>query len=304
MLNNIIAIFLIIIGLLPASGIRANLETKLKNRLVSVKSGEDGSRTEGSYVIKPIPERSASFQEISSSADSALFVDVVSGEILFEKNKEKRLPMASTTKLMTALIAVSETKPGDIVTVPAYNILPLDTTMGISKGEKLRISELLHGLLIESGADAAYTLSNYIGGSEQQFVAMMNERSSKLGLTDTQFTNSIGHDDNGHYSTASDLVKLAKIALTNPLIAEIVAKPTYTATSESGKKYYLSNTNKLLDGSRYFGVKTGTTYAAGQCLISLYNDGERKIIGVVLGSSDRFYDTRGIIDWTKRNFTW
>lgn len=304
MLNNFIAILLIIIGLLPSSGIKTNLESKLNDRLVPIEITENEILEDKTSTIKPVPEKALNFQEISSSANAALFVDAVSGEILFNKNKDKRLPIASTTKLMTALIVVTETKPDDIVTVPVVSIQPLDTTMGLATGDKLKVSELLHGLLIESGADAAFTLASHIGGSEHQFTAIMNERASKLGLTDTQFTNSIGHDDNGHYSTAGDLVKLTRIVLSNPLIAGIVAKPSYTATAVNGKKYYLSNTNKLLDGNRYLGVKTGTTYAAGQCLISLYHDGERKIIGVVLGSSDRFYDTKNIIDWTKRSFTW
>jgi D-alanyl-D-alanine carboxypeptidase (penicillin-binding protein 5/6) len=304
MLNSIIAICLIVVGLMPASYIKSNLETKLQNRLVPVDTRGNDNEYNEAYLVSPIPEKALNYQGISSSSSAALFVDVASGEILFEKNKDKRLPMASTTKLMTALVAVSETEPSDLVTVPAYKTLPLDTTMGVSTGDKLRVSELLHGLLIESGADAALALSNHIGGTEERFVAMMNERAAKLGLTDTQFTNSIGHDENGHYSTATDLVKLSRIVLSNPLIAEIVAKPTYTATSESGKKYYLSNTNILLGGNTFVGVKTGTTYAAGQCLISLYKEGEKEIIGVVLGSSDRFYETKGIIDWTKRNFTW
>jgi D-alanyl-D-alanine carboxypeptidase len=161
----------------------------------------------------------------------------------------------------------------------------------------------MHGLLIESGADAALTISNELGG-EQQFVALMNEKAALLGLKDTQFTNSVGYDDEGHYSTAQDLVRLGRIALTSPTIADIVQKPKYTLTDEAGRKYSLVNTNKLLSDKRIKGIKTGTTFEAGECLVTLYDDGEKKILGVVLNSPDRFSETSQILSWAKQTFAW
>jgi len=132
----------------------------------------------------------------------------------------------------------------------------------------------------------------------------MNEKAAEYGLPDTQFVAVVAHDTSGHYSTAKDLYRLSRIALANKTIAGIVAKKSYVARAESGKTYYLSNTNQLLANSRYSGVKTGTTYSAGECLISLYNDGQKKIIGVVLGSNSRFYETESIIEWTRKAFKW
>lgn len=304
MLNSLTALLLIALSFVPSSNIRTNLETRLKNNLAPQEKSAAVIKEGSEITLTKVPEKSALYTEMTSGSNAALFSDYSSGEILFSKNKDKKLQIASTTKLMTALVAIEKTKPNDVITVPAFTVKPLDTTMGLSAGDKLKVSELLHGLLIESGADAAETLAIRIGGSEQGFAALMNERAAKLGLTNTQFTNPVGHDSSGNYSTASDLVKLARVAVTNPQVAEIVAKPSYTATSETGKKYYLVNTNKLLGGAGYKGIKTGTTFDAGQCLITLYNDGERDIIGVVLASPDRFSETRNIIEWTKRSYTW
>jgi serine-type D-Ala-D-Ala carboxypeptidase (penicillin-binding protein 5/6) len=163
---------------------------------------------------------------------------------------------------------------------------------------------LIQGLLIESGADAAETLAVATSGSENHFVALMNEKAKQFGLLDTQFTNSVGRDGNGHYATAKDLAMLGRIALSNKIIANTVSKKTAVVTTEAGKNFYLSNTNLLLSDSSYKGLKTGTTYSAGECLISYYNDGTRRIIGVVITSPDRFGETKDIIEWTKRTFSW
>jgi D-alanyl-D-alanine carboxypeptidase len=153
MLNNVIAALLIVLSLLPGSALRTKFQDRLENALVppSIQEETLGGQK---FEITPVPEKSDTLATISSNASAALFIDSESNEILFEKNSNKRLPMASTTKLMTALLAIERTKSSEIVTVPALSILPLDTTMGVSTGDKLKVSELLHGLLIESGADA------------------------------------------------------------------------------------------------------------------------------------------------------
>lgn len=304
MQNTIFAILLFAVGLLPYTGQKLKWENQLREQLAPIISldAKKGSTFEP-FELKNIPEKSSKFETTSASALSALFIDEGSGEILFEKNKNKKLSMASTTKLMTALIAVEKLKLDEVVTVPSVSPRPLDSVVGLVTGDKIKVSELLHGLLIESGSDAALTISGKIAGGEHQFAALMNEKATILGLKNTQFTNSVGYDDQNHYSNAEDLIKLARVALSNKTIAEIVAKPSYVATSELGRKYHLSNTNKLLGGV-FKGVKTGTTFVAGECLISFYNDGTRKIIGVVLGSPDRFYETKNIIDWAKNNFVW
>lgn len=304
MTNIILAALLFFVSFLPASSQKTSLENKLKDKIARQTKVEQKSDVSlAKFEIRNIPEKNEKWQ-MSASAKSALFIDVSSGEILFEKEKDTRLSMASTTKLMTALVAIEKLNLNEVVTVPNFPVRPLDSVMGLAPGDKIKVSELLHGLLIESGADAAMTLSNRISGSENAFAALMNERALKLGLADTQFTNSVGYDATGHYSTTSDLSKLAKVVLSNKEVAQIVAKSAYTAKAENGKTYYLTNTNKLVGGTNYKGVKTGTTFSAGGCLVSLYDDGSRKIIGVVLASPERFSETQSIVNWTLKNFSW
>jgi D-alanyl-D-alanine carboxypeptidase len=293
----------IIIGMLVSTFPNGPVKTRLENELAQKVVPAEQAVPKINLEIKKVPEQKVDIAQISSSSKGALFVDFDSGETLFEKNKDAKLPMASTTKLMTALVALDKLDINQTITIPNYQLRPLDSTVGLIPGSKVKLSELLHGLLIESGADAALTISNELGG-EHQFVALMNEKAVLLGLKNTQFTNSVGYDDEGHYSTAQDLIKLGRISLTSLTIADIVQKPKYTLTDEAGRKYYLANTNKLLSDKNIKGLKTGTTFEAGECLITLYNDGERKILGVVLNSPDRFYETQTILQWTKQAFSW
>lgn len=291
------ALILFVISLLPAFPQKTLVENSLSDAITPKTVSEETA---------PImsPDKVSNFQTMSSNAKSAYFADFDSGYVYFEKNADSKVPMASTTKLMTAITALLTLDKNQIVTVGPVNNYPLDTLMGLKEDDKIKVSELLHGLLINSGADAARTLAAAASGDEPHFVAAMNENASRFGLTNTQFTNAVGYDEQGHYSTAADMFKLTKIALSNPMIAEIVAKPNYIATAENGKHYALSNTNQLLTSPNIRGVKTGTTLLAGQCLIVLFDDGQHRTIGVILGSTDRYADTNAILDWTKSNFMW
>ena len=300
--SQIYALALIVLAALPSFGYKTDLENRVTTELIGKPKTISQVATKSTNPVIPI--KSDSLAERTSYSKAAYFIDLSSGEVLFAKNENEKLPMASTTKLMTALIALEKLKSDQIITVPTLHTLPLDSVMGLTAGDKVSVSELMHGLLIESGADAAETLAIATSGSENQFVALMNEKASMFNLTNTQFTNVVGHDATGHYSTAKDLSKLARIAMSNKQIAEIVGERSYVASSEAGKKYYLTNTNLLIGTPGYIGVKTGTTYQAGECLISLYDDGERKILGVVITSPDRFGETQDIIEWTKRVFSW
>lgn len=254
--------------------------------------------------IPLIPEEDGIDNKLIIGAKSAIFIDRESGKILYEKNKENKLPIASTTKLMTALIVYEKLETDKVIIVPKLTTRPLDSIMGIREGQKFTVLNLLHGLLIESGSDAANALVTAVSGNENSFVALMNEKANLLGLTNTQFTNSVGYDSNGNFSTAYDLAKLSKVFLKNELLSNIVNKSSYIASSESGEKYYLTNTNQLLNGITYKGLKTGTTFSAGECLISYYEEGDKKIIGVVLDSPARFFEANQATQWIKSNYIW
>lgn len=291
-----ISLLLIIVGLLPGGEHKSSLEEKLRSQIDTV-AVEQESTDEGFDTV----EQARNFQEVSAWSEAAYFADLETNQVLIEKNSDTKLPMASITKLMAALIVVERGDLNDVVTVQSRGTRLGDSTMGLANGERLTVYNLLLGALINSGSDAVLALARHTAGSEAEFVALMNERANILGLRNTQFTNPVGWDEPGHYSTAHDLATLTRVALKNPTIKKIVATKSARAVSIGGRAYILTNTNLLLN-ERYLGAKTGTTYAAGECLASYYSDGEKEVVGVVLKSPNRFLETDYLIGHINSNF--
>lgn len=238
------------------------------------------------------------------SAKSVVVLDAKTGDVLYEKNPTSRLLPASTTKLLTALTALENCSLDQVVTVDYVEKEP--TQMGLFYGDKLTVESLLYGLLISSGNDAAYVLAYSCSPSVADFVSNMNEKARQLGLKNSLFTNPAGFDDPGEYSTAKDLAILARAAVTNPLIAKIVATKTTVVTDVTGNRsYYLENVNKLLgsvDGVD--GIKTGQTEGALGNLITKTERSGNIIVTVVMGSVDRFEDSTVLIEWAFKNYHW
>jgi D-alanyl-D-alanine carboxypeptidase (penicillin-binding protein 5/6) len=236
-------------------------------------------------------------------AQAATLVDATTGQVLFAQAADEPLPPASTTKLMTALLVVETGRYFDEV-----RIMPADlvggSSMGLVAGEVMSVRALLDGLLIRSGNDAAAALARHVGASlpgpgapVERFVARMNARADELGLRHTFFRNPEGLDMAGHRMSAADLATLARVALEQPVIAQIVATPETTVRG-ARQTYVLRNSNELL--MKYpgaLGVKTGTTNAAGECLVALVERDGRRLLSVVLGSSDRYADSIALLDW-------
>lgn len=238
------------------------------------------------------------------SAKSVVVLDAKTGDVLYEKNPTSRLLPASTTKLLTALTALENCSLDQVVTVDYVEKEP--TQMGLFYGDKLTIESLLYGLLVSSGNDAAYVLAYSCSPSVVDFVSNMNEKARQLGLKNSLFTNPAGFDDPGEYSTAKDLAILARAAVTNPLIAKIVATKTTVVTDTTGNRsYYLENVNKLLgnvDGVD--GIKTGQTEGALGNLITKTERNGNIIVTVVMSSVDRFEDSKALIEWAFKNHHW
>lgn len=243
-------------------------------------------------------------------ARAALLLDYASGQVLFEQRADEPLPPASTTKLMTALLAVESGRYFDPVTIEASDLVG-GSSMGLAAGETINLRDLLDGLLIASGNDAAVAIARHLGARLPgpgrpvgRFVARMNARAAELGMRATTFRNPEGFDEPGHVMSARDLATLAQAALRQPVIAQIVATPATTVRS-SKRSYALRATNQLL--GRYpgvLGVKTGTTEAAGECLVALVEQGDHRLLAVVLGSDDRYADTTALIEWGFRQHRW
>ena len=243
------------------------------------------------------------------TAQAALFIDQASGAVLYEKNPKKPFPPASTTKMMTAIISMELYSLSETVTVPeSCTALSGTQRMGLLTGENISVENLLSGLIIQSAADAACALASH-GGDVSEFIEKMNNKAEALGLEETKFSNPIGLDAfNGdiNYSSASDLVLLANEFIKNPFLFETMQIKNKNVFSEDTTiSHRLRTTNELLsENSGFIGIKTGQTQLAKGCFVSLVRKGERTVIGVVLGSDDRFGETKRLVDWIFSVYSW
>jgi len=231
-------------------------------------------------------------------ANSALSVDIVTNQIIYHKNATAKLPIASLTKIMTAIVALEHLKLTQELTVSTNAATIGENMMGTTEGEKYTFEELLYGLILHSGNDAAYTIAENAAGNVATFVEWMNFKAEELGLGDTRFYDPSGLDDNT-YSTAYDLVKLTKYALQNPDFKKVVATVDKEIAYVKGQHKYLplsNQTNLLTTYPGVLGVKTGYTEAANLCLVSYAKNNDVEIVSVVLASDARKTDMIQILD--------
>ena len=239
------------------------------------------------------------------SAQGVIVSDLGSGQVLYEKNSDSPLLPASTTKIVTALTAMDAFQPDQILTIP-QGINVEGQKIGLFRGEQFRFEDLLEALLVYSANDAAMALAlNYPGGYES-FVSAMNEKAKNLSMVNSNFENPVGLDSAGQTTTAKDLLRVSEVAMRNPVFARIVGLKTVDITDITGKnKYHLSNVNKLLDSvPGVAGIKTGWTENARENLVTYIERDGHKLIIVVLGSQDRFGETKELIDWIFASYEW
>lgn len=234
------------------------------------------------------------------SGKSALLYDLTTKKVLYAKNPKERLPMASLTKIMTAVIALENKRADDKYIVKNTDLVGEDT-MGLTQGEVMSLSDLLYGLILHSGNDAAETLASAYPTGRTGFIKAMNDKVKTLGLTDTNFTNPTGLEGDGkQYATAYDLLVITNFALSNfPLFGEVVSTFDYHIPyTSSHKEFYLENeTNLLTSYTGVKGVKTGYTPEAGLSLVTYLDYNGHKIIGVLLGSDNRIKDMKLLLDY-------
>ena len=220
------------------------------------------------------------------SAQKAILLDSATGRVLYEKDANSRSLIASTTKIMTALVVCEQCNVLDRMRIPKEAVGIEGSSMYLREGEVMTVQELLYGLMLHSGNDAAVALAIYCGGTVEGFAELMNDKARKLGLSDTHFENPNGLDSPAHYSTAADLATLTAYAMENPIFAKTVSAKTVTVGARS-----LRNHNKLLwklEGAD--GVKTGYTRAAGRILVSSAVRDGRRLIGVTINAGDDWND--------------
>ena len=239
------------------------------------------------------------------TAKSAYVEDIDTGTVLFERNSERILLPASTTKLMTALVALDEYSLDQVISVPQLPAIE-GFRYEFNLGEEVLVRDLLKATLIQSNNDAAYILAMQSSIGIDKFIEKMNFKAEQLNLKSTRYENPAGFDDDVQRSSAHDLVILSKEFMKNDFLASVVATKEAVITDVSGEyKHYLESTHQLLGvDPTVVGIKTGTTQGAAQVLITQFNREGHRIIVVVMGSDDRYLETTNIVDWVFDNYIW
>lgn len=238
----------------------------------------------GAPLAAPAAAQDGSSSEPPSiSAEAAILVERSTGDIVYERDADERRAIASATKMMTALVALEEADLDDVLVAADYRPAPVESQIGLRPGERMSVRDLVRGLLIASGNDAAVTLAVRIGGSRKRFVEMMNRKAEEIGLEDTRFSTPVGLDSEGNYSTASDLAKLALVLRQDPFARETMNRPD--ATLRTGDRVRRIENRNLLVRRYDFadGVKTGRTVRAGYVLVGSGTRDGVNLVSVVLG---------------------
>ena len=270
-----------------------NAYNKRANQEISI------NNTPADYPIK------ISVNEFDTDAHAAYVVDINSMTPLFQKNIDNQLPLASITKLMTALVSIEHYSELQVLAVRVEDQVD-GNKIGLITGERLLVSELLKALLVGSANEAAEVLANNFPEGKAGFVWAMNRKAEELGLSNTHFANPVGYDDLENYSSARDIAVLSIYAMKNSKIAGLVATGESMIVDVDGiNQHQIVATNQLLkkDGT-VLGVKTGWTEEAGECLTAYINRNNHPILTVILGSSDRFGETEKLASWIYENFQW
>ncbi|MEA3355015.1 MAG: D-alanyl-D-alanine carboxypeptidase family protein [Patescibacteria group bacterium] len=294
--TNFLLVFIFLI-LLPSRNYYSSLDLSNGNPVVR-------SSPHQFISISDYPVNHTNIQAPYLSARSIIIIDQNSKTILYQKNPDLISSPASITKVMTALVVLDNYQLDQVVTINSLN--SIGQIMELEIGEQITVENLLYGLLVQSGNDAAYTLANLHQDGQKGFIKAMNNKAKELKLHNTQFQNPTGLDSYGHYSTTHDIAILGAIAMENKIFKKMVNTKTITITDVNNTVIHkLETINDLLGKvSGLKGIKTGWTELAGECLVTYTKRGNKEIITVILGSQDRFGESAQLIDWTFNNHQW
>ena len=246
------------------------------------------------FAVK-IPARA----ELAVSAKAAILMHADSGRVLYEKNADEHMLIASTTKIMTAIVVLEHCELDDLVEVDSRSAGIEGSSMYLKAGESYTVEDLLYGLLLVSGTDAASALALHVADSMEEFAELMNAKAAELGMTESSFKNAHGLDEEGHYSTAHDMAKLAAYCMGNEDFARIAGTVSHTVGEQT-----LVNHNRLLreyDGC--LGLKTGYTMAAGRTLVTCAERDGARYVCVTLNDPDDWDDHKALYDWAFANYS-
>lgn len=298
-------IFILIISVILFSYYNISKAVEISTSTSQIDLEEENDDLDIKKIERDVIETGAKTEKIDLDSRIALIYDRASGRILYDKNGNKQTPMASTTKIMTAIVVLENANLKDVVTIDSKAAGIGGSRLGLKKNDKITVNDLLYGLMLRSGNDAAVALANYVGGSVQGFADMMNKKAQELGLVNTHFVVPHGLDNEGHFTTAYELAKMADYALENEKFKQIVTTQNTTIHINNNAKN-INNTNKLLGSvSGVYGVKTGFTNGAGRCLVASCKRDDLDIITVVIGANtnkQRTSDTIKLIQYANEKF--
>ena len=239
------------------------------------------------------------------TAQAWIVYDLDADLVVASHRADEERPMASVTKIMTALVVVDRADLDALVRISQTAAAVGEAEIGLVAGERWSVRDLLAAVVVRSGNDAAVALAEHVGGSVEGFADLMNEKAAALGLEHSHFLNPHGLDEDGHYTSAADLVTMASAALEDPYLARLARTQLVTFRPDpSGVARRARNTNHLLGAyPGVIGMKTGFTSLAGKVLVSVFERGERRLIGVVMGSEDHFADSRALLEWADGQIT-
>jgi D-alanyl-D-alanine carboxypeptidase (penicillin-binding protein 5/6) len=229
---------------------------------------------------------------------AAAYLVKVDGREVWARNPSTRLPPGSLAKMMTALLVLERADLRSVVTVSPEASRETGTRLGLARGDRMTVIELLAAAHIGSANDACHALADHVAGSETKFVALMNTRAREMGLSNTRFSNACGHDAPGMHSTARDLARLAETAMGIPVFAKMAGlEDGWISTADKTRAYSLENKNLLIGRYRgAIGVKTGFTGSAGKCLVAIAERGGKRVLLVLLNAPDRWWKAEEILD--------
>ncbi|GIP37516.1 D-alanyl-D-alanine carboxypeptidase DacB [Paenibacillus sp. J31TS4] len=252
----------------------------------------------GGWLAAP-GQAGAAKPAVTTNAEASALIDVQSGRLLYEKQPDKQMKIASLTKIMTAIVAIEEGKLSDRVTVSKAAFGKEGSSIYLKLGEQMSLHDLLYGMMLRSGNDAATAIAEHVGGSVEGFAFLMNQKAQEIGMRNSQFKNPHGLDEAGHYSTARDMALLTAYALRNPVFQEIVkTEMKKVARPEEKWDAVWRNKNKMLylyPGAD--GVKTGYTKTAGRCLVSSATKNGQQLAVVTLSDPDDWADHKRLFDY-------
>jgi D-alanyl-D-alanine carboxypeptidase (penicillin-binding protein 5/6) len=266
-------------------------------------SSPEKPNVKAAFISQPQMPVSKNIAPPEITATGIFITDQNTGIVLYEKNANVRLKPASLTKIMTALVAMDYFDEDSVLSVKNGQNAN-GNTIKLKKGDKLTASDLLYGLLVPSGNDVAVTFAENYPGGYQAFISRMNSKVTEMGLLNTHFTNVSGVESQNHFTSAYDITMLARAALARPQFSSIVSTQKITLKSLKGNIYPLETTNLLLGKPGIFGVKTGWTPEAGECLVILAEKDNHPVIISLLNSKDRFGEAQILFNWVGSNFSW